>query len=110
MSFDDLKQASEKKFEIDQQTAFKIEARASKLIGAWAAGKLGLSGDDAVAYAKDVVVANLDEPGYDDVKRKLMSDFSARDMDVTEAEIDHAIAKYVGEATVQIENEKIAGK
>ncbi|HPQ50443.1 MAG: DUF1476 domain-containing protein [Alphaproteobacteria bacterium] len=105
MPFDDRKNANEKKFEMDQQSLFKIEARASKLIGAWAAEKLGLSGDDIGLYAKEVVIANLDEPGYDDVKRKLQGDFSTRDIEVPEHEIDHAIAKYVVLATEQVAKE-----
>ncbi len=105
MSFDDRKKASEKKFEMDQQAMFKIEARASKLVGTWAAEKLGLEGDDIATYAKEVVVANLDEPGYDDVKRKLMSDFAENDVDVPEHEIDHMIVKSVEMATEQVAQE-----
>lgn len=105
MSFDDRKQASEKKFELDQQMLFKIEARASKLIGVWAAEKMGISGEAVDAYAKEVVIANLDEPGYDDVKRKLAGDFSKMGLDVPEHEIDHAIIKYVELATEQVRKE-----
>lgn len=108
MSLDDHKKAAETKFSVDQQTLFKIEARASKLIGQWAGGKMGLSGAELEAYAKEVVVSNLDEPGYDDVKRKLVGDFSERDIDIPEAEIDHIIAKCVAEATQQIQNESNA--
>ncbi|MDD3021144.1 MAG: DUF1476 domain-containing protein [Alphaproteobacteria bacterium] len=102
MSFDDRKKASEKKFEMDQQSIFKIEARASKLIGAWAAEKMGLEGNAIAGYAKEVVVANLDEPGYDDVKRKLMGDFSEYEVSVSEHEIDHMIIKFVEMATEQV--------
>lgn len=105
MSFDDLKSAQETKFKMDQQAMFKIEARASKLIGAWAAEKLGLSGSEIETYAKEVVVANLDEPGYDDVKRKLVADFSAEEIEVPEHEIDAAIEKYVLLATDQVKAE-----
>lgn len=97
--------ASEKKFELDQQLMFKVEARASKLIGVWAAEKMGLTGAEADSYAKDVVMANLDEPGFDDVKRKLVSDFSSHDLEVSEHEIDHAFVKYVALATDQIKKE-----
>ncbi|MDY0029955.1 MAG: DUF1476 domain-containing protein [Pseudobdellovibrionaceae bacterium] len=105
MAFDERKDAAEKKFELDQQTLFKIEARASKLIGIWAGEKMGMSGAELEAYAKEVVVANLDEPGYDDVKRKLVADFSEAEVSFTENEIDHIILKSVDTATHQIAQE-----
>jgi len=105
MAFDERKDAAEKKFELDQQTLFKIEARASKLIGTWAGEKMGIAGADLEAYAKEVVVANLDEPGYDDVKRKLIADFSEADVAFTDSELDHMIQKYVDMATEQITQE-----
>jgi len=105
MSFNEREQAIEKKFEMDQQMLFKIEVRASKLVGVWAAEKMRFSGADVESYAKEVVIANLDEPGYDDVKRKLMGDFSKLNIDVAEHEIDHAITKCVEQATEQIKKE-----
>ncbi|MCB1558386.1 MAG: DUF1476 domain-containing protein [Alphaproteobacteria bacterium] len=105
MALDERKDAAEKKFELDQQALFKVEARASKLVGAWAGEKMGLSGSELEAYAKDVVIANLDEPGYDDVKRKLISDFSQSETAFEESEIDHMISKYVLLATEQIAEE-----
>ena len=106
MDFDDRKKAFETKFTVDQETAFRIEARASKLIGLWAAGKLGLNSTEAETYGKDTIVANLDEPGYDDVKRKIVRDFDARGVTYTEGEVDSAIEKAVVEATQQVEAEK----
>lgn len=105
MSFDDRKNASEKQFELDQQLLFKIEARASKLIGAWAGEQMGLSGEALATYAKEVVAANLDEPGYDDVKRKLIADFTAKDLEIEDHALDHIIAKFVDMATEQIRKE-----
>lgn len=106
MSFNDREKAFEQKFSLDQQSMFKIEARASKLIGLWAAGKFGLSGTDAENYAKEVIAANLDEPGYDDVKRKLKSDFQSRNLPFDADEIDAIIDKNVAEAVKQVEAEK----
>ena len=107
MSFNDREKAFENKFSMDQQSMFKIEARASKLIGLWAATeKFGLSGTDADSYAKEVIAANLDEPGYDDVKRKLKADFATRNIPFNADEIDAIIDKSVVEATRQIEAEK----
>jgi hypothetical protein len=106
MNFDDRERAFENKFSLDQQSSFKIEARASKLIGLWAAEKFGLSGTDADNYAKEVIAANLDEPGYDDVKRKLKADFQSRNLPFDSVEIDTITDKYVSEATRQVEGEK----
>ncbi len=105
MSFEDRKNVSEKQFEMDQQAQFKIEARASKLIGMWAGEQMGLSGDALSAYAKEVVAANLDEPGYDDVKRKLVADFTAKDLEIADNDLDQIIAKFVDKATDQVRQE-----
>ena len=106
MSFNDREKAFENKFSMDQQSMFKIEARASKLIGLWAAEKFGLTGTDADSYAKEVISANLDEPGYDDVKRKLKADFDSKNIPFDSSEVDAIIDKSVSEATRQIEAEK----
>lgn len=74
--FDDRKNAFEAKFANDQQLQFRAEARACKLFGAWLADELGLSGEAAVQYASDLVVANLDEPGLDDVVNKAYVDLT----------------------------------
>lgn len=105
MSMDDREKAFENKFALDQQLAFKIEARASKLLGLWAAGLLGKDGDAAVAYAKEVVASNLDEPGFDDVKRKVQGDFNAANVDMTDHTLDAMIEKKIIEARQQIEAE-----
>ena len=72
--FDDRKRAQETKFELDQQLEFKAQARRAKLVGLWAAGLIGLSGEEADAYAKSVVVADLEEAGTEDVFRKIRAD------------------------------------
>ena len=101
-SFNERERAFESGFSEDQKNNFRIEARASKLIGYWAADKMGLTGDAKEAYAKDVITANLDEPGYDDVKRKVNGDFAKKNIAVTDAEFDHIITKSVTEATEQL--------
>jgi hypothetical protein len=83
-SFDDRKDAFEKKYAHDQEMAFKAEARCSKLFGLWVAEQLGMTGDDAAAYAKTVVAANLDEPGFDDVKRKVVGDLKNAGKDLSD--------------------------
>lgn len=102
MSFNDREKAFENKFSMDQESMFKIEARASKLIGLWVAEKLGFSGDAANNYAKEVITSNLDEPGYDDVKRKVMGDLAARGVSVSDDELNAVIEKSITEATHQI--------
>ena len=77
-TFDDRKKAAEAKFKHDQEFQFKVIARRNKLLGLWAAEKMGIAGDDAEAYAKQVVMADFEEPGDDDVVRKVRGDLTGR--------------------------------
>ncbi len=108
MSMDDRQKGFETKFALDQQALFKIEARASKLVGLWAAEKMGMSAEEAVAYGREVVASNLDEPGFDDVKRKVMGDFSTAGVTVTEIEFDQALRTAQNDARTQVEAEAAA--
>jgi len=74
-SFDDRQKSFEMKFERDQDLQFKVNARRNKLLGLWAAGVMGKS--DAEGYAKEVVVADFEKPGHDDVIQKLVKDLAA---------------------------------
>jgi hypothetical protein len=76
-TFDDHKDAFEKKFAHDEELRFKATARRNKLLGLWAADRLGKSGADAEAYAKTVVMADFQEAGDDDVLRKVQADLEA---------------------------------
>jgi hypothetical protein len=76
-TFDDRKDAFEKKFAHDEELRFKATARRNKLLGLWAAQKLGKSGADAEAYAKSVVMADFQEAGDEDVVRKVLADLAA---------------------------------
>jgi hypothetical protein len=105
MSIEDRQKAFEQKFAHDQQLRFKIEARMSKLVGLWAAGQLGYSGTESDAYAKVVVSVNLDEPGFDDVRRKLKADFAEKGLDISDYMIDSVIEKNLELATKQVEDE-----
>lgn len=73
-TFDDRETAFENKFAHDAEMQFKAEARRNRLIGLWAAELLGKSADDAEAYAKEVIKADFEEAGHDDVVRKLVAD------------------------------------
>ena len=86
-SFDDRKDAFEKKFAHDEELRFKATARRNKLLGLWAAQKLGKSGEEADAYAKSVVLADFQEAGDDDVLRKVRADLEAAGTSAAEADI-----------------------
>ena len=80
-------QSYEAKYKFDEEQAFKAESRRNKMLGLWLAEKFGLSGDAAQAYAKEVVMADLDEPGIEDIMRKVMADIAERDVAVSEDEV-----------------------
>lgn len=100
--FDERKGAFEKKFAMNEELIFKAEARCCKLFGLWIAEQLGLTGADADTYAKSVISANLEEPGFDDVKRKVMPDIAAKGLDISEHVIDSKLDHYFEEAKKQI--------
>lgn len=77
-SFDDRENAFENKFAHDEEMKFKAEVRRNKLVGLWAAQIMGLDDGEADAYAKEVVKADFEEAGHDDVVRKLMGDLGER--------------------------------
>lgn len=81
-TFDDRKDAYENKYAHDQEAEFKILARRNKLLGLWAAEKLHLKPEEHEAYAKEVVVADFDEPGDDDVLRKVVADFEKAGLNI----------------------------
>ncbi len=88
-AFEDREKAFENKYKYDQDLLFRIASRRARLIGLWAAERLGLTGDKAEAYAQDVVSADLDEPGHADIIRKLQADFKAKAIEIS----DHRITK-----------------
>jgi hypothetical protein len=92
-TFDKRQEGFEKKFAHDEELQFKAGARRNKLLGLWAAEKLGLSGAEAEAYAKTVVVADFEEAGDDDVFRKIRADFDAKAV----AQSDHQIRRTMEE-------------
>lgn len=102
---DERKRAFEEKFARDQELAFRVESRASRLMGLWVAEKLGLSEDDAKLYARDVVSANLDEPGLNDVLRKVRTDITARNVEISDHTLRKQIEKFLAEAKEQLMHE-----
>jgi hypothetical protein len=85
--FDDRERAEEAKFARDQEMLFRVHARRNRLLGEWAAEKMGLSPAEADPYAKSVVQADFEETGDEDVIRKLLGDLTSAGCDVSEGEI-----------------------
>ena len=82
-TFNDREKGFENKFAHEETLDFNTEAKLSKLYGLWAAEKLGLSGDDANTYAGEVIEANLEEPGFDDILRKVRADFDEKSLEIS---------------------------
>ena len=99
----DSEKAFENKFAHDEEMKFKAVARRNKLLGLWAAEKLGKA--DAAAYAKEVVAADLLEAGDQDVIRKVKADFDAASVAVSEAELTAKLAEFYAEAARQLFDE-----
>lgn len=101
-TFDDREHAFEAKFAHDEEMAFKAQARANKLLGLWAAEKLGKSGDDAEAYAREVVKSDFEEAGHEDVVRKVLGDLGDK---TTADEIRAKMAEMLPVAKAQLMEE-----
>lgn len=82
--FKDREKAFENNFKREEELEFKITARRNKLLGLWAAELLGLDSDAAASYAKEVVVSDFDEPGDDDVLRKVLGDLQGKNIETSE--------------------------
>ena len=102
MSMDDREKGFERKFAHDEELMFKANARRAKLVGLWAAEKMGLSGAEADAYAKSVVVADLAEAGEEDLFRKIRGDLDAKKVQQSDHQIRHAMEEKLAEAVAQI--------
>ena len=101
-TFDDRENAFENLYAHDAQMQFKAEARRNKLLGLWAAEKMNLTGDAADAYAKAVVIADLEEAGDNDVYRKVSGDLDAKGVGVSEDELRGQMRNLMAEAKAQI--------
>ena len=101
-SFDKREEGFEKQFAHDEELRFKATARRNKLLGLWAAEKMGLSGGDADAYAKAVVMADFEEAGDQDVYRKVRKDLDDRKVSASDQEIRTAMVDLMAKAIEQI--------
>lgn len=104
--FDDRERAFETKFAHDEAMNFRIVARRNRLLGEWAARKMGLSDEETVSYAKDVVRADFEEAGDEDVIRKVLGDLTGAGIEVDDSEIRDAIGHKMVEARRQIIQEQ----
>src|SRR5689334_6987665 len=104
-AFEDREKGYERKFAHDQELKFRATARRNKMLGLWAAEQLGLSGEEAQAYAKEVIKADLEIPGDDDVFRKIRRDFDAKGVQKSDHQIRSKIVDLMGVAISQIEAE-----
>ena len=101
-TFQKREDAFEAMFAHDQELRFKATARRNKLLGLWAAGQLGKSGPEAEAYAKEVVMADFEEVGEEDVFRKVQADLAAGGATVTEQQIRAAMAELMAKAVTEV--------
>ncbi len=104
-TFDNREREAEKKFELDEELRFKISARRNKLLGLWAAEKLGLTGETAVAYAKEVVLADFERPGDEDVLEKVLRDFEEKGVPLDAHKIRIEMERLLREAREQVMSE-----
>ncbi|ERF86114.1 DUF1476 domain-containing protein [Bradyrhizobium viridifuturi] len=100
--FNKREEGFEKKFALDEELKFKAEARRNKLLGLWAAEKLGITGDAANAYAKEVVAADFEEAGDNDVLHKVLKDLTAKGQPATERDIRAKMDELLAVAVAQV--------
>ena len=105
-TFDKREEGFEKKFAHDEELKFKATARRNKLLGMWAAEKMGISGPAAETYAKEVITADFEEPGDGDVFRKIRKDFDAKKVAQTDQQIRKTMDDLMETAIAQIKTGK----
>ena len=103
--FSDRQKGEEGKFAMDADTAFRVAARRNRLLGHWAAEKMGLTAEETDAYAKAVVQADFEEAGDEDVIRKVLGDLTAAGVDIDEAGVRAALEEKSVEAKRQLMSE-----
>ena len=105
-TFDKREEGFEKQFAHDEDLRFKATARRNKMLGKWAAERLGLGGAEAEAYAKAVVVADFEEAGEDDVFRKIRTDFDAKGVKLSDEDIRQQMHALLAQAVAEV---KVSG-
>ena len=102
-TFDKREEGFEKKFALDEEKKFKAEARRNRLLGLWAAEKLGMTGDAAATYAKEVVASDFEEAGDGDVVRKVLGDLAAKGVAMTEPQLRVKMDELMAAAVAQLQ-------
>ncbi len=105
MGLSEREKAFEAKFQHDEELKFRINARRAKLFGLWIAGEIGLTGGEADAYARSIVEVDLEEPGADDILRKVRADLSAHRVEISEHMLATKLDETLATATEQVMNE-----
>ena len=100
--FDDKKKGLEKKIDLDTQKKFKVTAIRNKSLGRWAGEQLGLKGSEIDEYIDEVIMADFDEPGFEDVIKKILNDFKKAEISITYNEIKEKLLKFEKEAINKI--------
>jgi hypothetical protein len=100
----DREEGFERKFAFDEELRFKAMARRNKMLGLWAAGQLGKTGEDAEAYAREVVIADFEEAGDNDVVRKVVKDFEAAGVAQSEQQIRAVMVDLMHQAIQSVQN------
>lgn len=103
--FSDREKGEERKFVMDEDTAFRVAARRNRLLGQWAADKMGLTPEETDAYAKEVVQADFEEAGDEDVIRKVFGDLTSAGLDIDESEVRQVLEEKAVEARRQLMSE-----
>lgn len=107
-TFDEREKSFEKKFAMDQDLKFRAEARRNKLLGEWAAARLGLSGADVEDYVKAVRKSDLAQKGDDDVFQKVSKDFADKGVVIAPVELRKMMTEFMAQAVSQIESQSKA--
>jgi len=100
-SFTEREKGFEAEFKRNQELMFRVTARRNRLLGLWAAARLGLPAEEAEVYAKTVVAADFEAPGDADIIKKVRTDFEEKGVAVTEAELRSELARAAAEARRQ---------
>ena len=96
--FDERKKSFEKKFQMDEELQFKVAARSNKYLGEWASIKLGKNEEEKKNYIQEIIRADMEEAGSEDVFRKIMKDFKAASISIEEPEIREQMEKALSRA------------
>ncbi len=105
IEFNEREKAFEAKFKLDEELRFKANARRNRLLGIWAAEQMGLGESEADAYAKEVVKADFEAPGDDDVLQKVLADLQGKSVDMSERQLRKRMDELMEVAIEQVQSE-----